>query len=125
MCVYMYTYSYVHTYIHTYIHTYMHIYIHTFSNMCFTSYVHTYIIHHTSYIIGCGYCHSTLTCLDGTVEGPTNGTPCPSWFFKDTDCPVIPNCESSLTCSTCALQSECAWCASDNICTTISDSFSR
>ena len=124
MYVCIYVYIFIRTYIHTYIHTHIHAYIHTHLQQHVFYFIRTHI-HHTSYIIGCGYCHSTLTCLDGTVEGPTNGTPCPSWFFKDTDCPVIPNCESSLTCSTCALQSECAWCASDNICTTISDSFSR
>ena len=35
----------------------------------------------------CGFCQSTLQCLNGTVEGPLNGIPCPSWSFSSDSCP--------------------------------------
>ena len=53
---------------------------------------------------GCGFCLSTLTCMKGTNEGPSNGVPCPSWTFSQETCPETPNCEASTTCSSCAVQ---------------------
>jgi hypothetical protein len=32
---------------------------------------------------GCGFCLSTLRCLDGGEEGPSDGSPCPNWLFSD------------------------------------------
>ena len=31
---------------------------------------------------GCGFCQSTLQCLDGTLNGPSNGFPCPTWMYS-------------------------------------------
>ena len=36
---------------------------------------------------GCGYCLSTLQCVDGTAIGPSDGSPCPSWIFEAGVCP--------------------------------------
>lgn len=36
---------------------------------------------------GCGYCLSTLQCVDGTSIGPSDGSPCPSWIFEADVCP--------------------------------------
>lgn len=36
---------------------------------------------------GCGYCLSTLQCIDGTSFGPLDGSPCPSWITEVTICP--------------------------------------
>ena len=36
---------------------------------------------------GCGYCLSTLRCMDGDHEGPLDGSPCPSWIVDDAGCP--------------------------------------
>ena len=38
---------------------------------------------------------------------------------------VPPDCQGYSNCLTCAVQSQCAWCASDNVCLTIQDAFSR
>ena len=38
---------------------------------------------------------------------------------------VIPNCNDYIDCNTCARLEECAWCASENVCTTISEAFSK
>jgi hypothetical protein len=89
----------------------------------------------------CGYCLSTLQCLEGTESGPLNQSPCPSWSFQETGCPgidnftlifldllllsVVPNCEDYVECGTCAKMDSCAWCASENVCTTISKAFSK
>jgi hypothetical protein len=75
--------------------------------------------------IGCGFCESTLQCLDGTATGPSNSSPCASWSFEKNSCPAVPNCEEYFDCSGCASQDQCAWCASENLCTTISEAFSR
>jgi hypothetical protein len=75
--------------------------------------------------IGCGFCESTLQCLNGTASGPSDGKACPSWSFGLDSCPAVPNCEDYIDCSGCAMQDQCAWCASESICTTISDAFSR
>ena len=72
----------------------------------------------------CGFCLSTLQCLEGTDVGPLDGIPCPSWTFQKETCPLIPTCDAS-DCHTCALKDECAWCASENLCTTISEAFSK
>ena len=73
----------------------------------------------------CGYCMSTLQCMEGTSLGPSNGTPCPSWTFDGSICPNVPNCKDYSDCGSCAKMEECAWCASEEICTTVSDAFSR
>ncbi|CAN0162239.1 unnamed protein product, partial [Hapterophycus canaliculatus] len=36
---------------------------------------------------GCGYCLSTLQCVDGTSIGPSDGSPCPSWISEPDVCP--------------------------------------
>lgn len=36
---------------------------------------------------GCGYCLSTLQCVDGTESGPSDGSPCPSWISEPDVCP--------------------------------------
>lgn len=36
---------------------------------------------------GCGYCLSTLQCVDGTASGPSDGSPCPSWISEPDVCP--------------------------------------
>lgn len=38
---------------------------------------------------------------------------------------AVPNCQDYLDCESCAVQDECAWCASENVCTTQADAFSR
>lgn len=35
----------------------------------------------------CGFCQSTLQCLNGTIDGPVNGVPCPMWSFSSDSCP--------------------------------------
>ncbi len=35
----------------------------------------------------CGFCVSTLKCIDGLESGPTDGSPCPAWSFGGSDCP--------------------------------------
>lgn len=72
-------------------------------------------------VSGCGYCLSTLTCLDGTVDGPSDGSPCPNWLTQASGCPVIPSCSVFTTCGDCASANDCAWCSSQNSCMTISD----
>lgn len=73
----------------------------------------------------CGYCMSTLQCSEGTSLGPSNGSPCPSWTFDGSTCPSVPNCKDYSDCGSCARMEECAWCASEDVCTTVSDAFSR
>ena len=29
---------------------------------------------------GCGYCLSTLRCVEGSAVGPSDGSPCPNWY---------------------------------------------
>lgn len=74
---------------------------------------------------GCGFCESSLQCLDGTELGPSGNMPCLSWSFQEISCPVAPNCQDYLDCSACASQDQCAWCASDTSCSTISEAFSK
>lgn len=35
----------------------------------------------------CGFCLSTLQCVDGDVDGPADGAPCPDWTHVPVDCP--------------------------------------
>ena len=74
---------------------------------------------------GCGYCLSTLTCLDGTADGPSDGSPCPNWLSEPNSCPVIPTCNVFTNCGDCAGAADCAWCSSQNTCMTISDVYSH
>lgn len=88
----------------------------------------------------CGYCLSTLQCVRGTVDGPLEKSyPCPSWTFVQDGCTgknntifnkskislEVPNCGGFLDCGSCAQKEACAWCASENVCVTISEAFSR
>lgn len=36
---------------------------------------------------GCGFCMSSLQCLEGNDNGPINGLPCSSWSFSNITCP--------------------------------------
>ena len=36
---------------------------------------------------GCGFCVSTLECSTGDPIGPSNGLPCPEWYFDQGSCP--------------------------------------
>lgn len=40
-------------------------------------------------------------------------------------CPVIPQCQEYDHCSTCVEVEDCAWCASENKCMTVSDIFGQ
>jgi hypothetical protein len=73
---------------------------------------------------GCGYCLSTLRCVDGGNQGPTDGSPCPNWVHENGQCPEVPACSSHSECSACAAMEDCAWCASDKKCMTVGDVFS-
>ena len=66
---------------------------------------------------------STLRCLDGTADGPADGSPCPNWLSSESDCPAIPRCEDYNECTSCAETDDCAWCASEQRCMTVSDAF--
>ncbi len=72
---------------------------------------------------GCGYCFSTLRCIEGTQSGPLDGSPCPEWLFSENECPVVPECHGYLKCNECAAVDDCAWCASQGKCMTISETF--
>lgn len=37
----------------------------------------------------CGYCLSTLQCVEGTEVGPLDRSPCPQWIFAAQSCPSI------------------------------------
>ena len=36
---------------------------------------------------GCGYCLSTLNCVEGSSDGPLDRSPCPTWLYNETLCP--------------------------------------
>lgn len=76
-------------------------------------------------INNCGYCQSSLQCLAGTLNGPLDGSPCPMWSFTNDTCPTVPNCNDYNDCNGCAVHEQCAWCASENVCTTIADAFTK
>lgn len=73
---------------------------------------------------GCGFCLSTLRCMEGTESGPSSDMPCPTWAFDQTACPIIPDCDIQGDCGSCAVTSGCTWCASQSRCATTSDAFS-
>jgi hypothetical protein len=92
----------------------------------------------------CGFCLSSFQCLSGTESGPSNNSPCPDWTFKNSSCPcnislkyiIVGNfyliifsapsgCNDYVDCYNCANQEACAWCASDNTCTSLSTAFGR
>ena len=73
---------------------------------------------------GCGYCLSTLQCVEGSSTGPADGLPCPSWLTSSGECPVVPTCDEHLNCNACAGDFECAWCASKGLCMVMSEIFS-
>jgi hypothetical protein len=35
----------------------------------------------------CGFCFSTMECMTGSTNGPSNGLPCPQWHFDENSCP--------------------------------------
>ena len=75
---------------------------------------------------GCGYCLSTLRCVEGDAAGPSDGSPCPSWVHGDaTSCPAVPSCAGHTSCAACAAVEDCAWCGSEKKCLTVSDVFSQ
>lgn len=37
----------------------------------------------------CGYCLSTLQCVEGNAAGPLDKSPCPSWSYASDGCPGI------------------------------------
>ncbi|CAM9298518.1 unnamed protein product, partial [Phaeothamnion confervicola] len=74
-------------------------------------------------VAGCGYCLSTLQCLEGTISGPGGGAPCPNWLADDEACPGVPHCDEYEGCDACAGDDACAWCASAGVCLTVSDIF--
>lgn len=63
-------------------------------------------------------------CLEGDENGPFEDIPCPSWNYATEQCPIIPNCIEYNNCGSCANQESCAWCASSNVCMTVSEAFS-
>ena len=71
----------------------------------------------------CGFCLSTLQCLEGRVDGPSNGLPCSYWLATTAECPEIPQCEQLTTCGACVDMDDCAWCASEQRCLTVSEIF--
>jgi len=76
-------------------------------------------------IDGCGYCLSTLTCSEGSIFGPSDGSPCPNWATSSERCPTIPSCDLHTSCSSCAKATECAWCPSIEQCLILSDIYAR
>ena len=38
---------------------------------------------------GCGFCQSTLQCMNGTSYGPNNGFPCAVWTYSTDKCRVF------------------------------------
>ena len=71
----------------------------------------------------CGFCLSTLQCLEGDFDGPSNGSPCNYWLTSTGECPEIPQCEQLSTCGACVDMEDCAWCASEQRCLTVSEIF--
>ena len=76
---------------------------------------------------GCGFCLSSLMCIQGDSLGPSDGSPCPSWVSNnnDAECPQEPTCNERETCDACAAVEDCAWCASESKCMTVSDVFTK
>ena len=70
---------------------------------------------------GCGYCLSTLRCV--SKDKKKRGTPCPQLIDAKADCPVRPTCSNFKSCGDCAASEECAWCASENRCTSVAEIF--
>ena len=71
----------------------------------------------------CGFCLSTLQCLEGEGDGPASGLPCNYWLTSTVECPEIPQCEQLSTCGVCVDMDDCAWCASEQRCLTVSEIF--
>jgi len=61
----------------------------------------------------CGFCETSATCLDGTINGPTNGMNCTNWLFDS--CPQVP-CEEYTNCKSCIGDEFCGWCATTGLC---------
>ena len=71
----------------------------------------------------CGFCLSTLQCLERGNDGPSSGLPCNYWLTGAEECPEIPQCEELSSCGVCVDMDGCAWCASEQRCLTISEIF--
>ena len=71
----------------------------------------------------CGFCLSTLQCLEGGGDGPASGLPCSYWLASTGECPEIPQCAQLNTCGACVDMNDCAWCASEQRCLTVSEIF--
>ena len=71
----------------------------------------------------CGFCLSTLQCLEQGSNGPSNGLPCNYWLTAAEDCPEVPQCEQLSSCGVCVDMDGCAWCASEQRCLTVSEIF--
>jgi len=72
----------------------------------------------------CGFCLSTLQCLErGSNDGPSSEFPCNYWLTSAEDCPEIPQCEQLSSCGVCVDMDDCAWCASEQRCLTVSEIF--
>ena len=76
---------------------------------------------------GCGFCLSSLLCMQGDGLGPTDGSPCPNWVPQGNTeiCPQEPTCSELNDCNNCAVVDDCAWCASANRCMTVSEVFAK
>ena len=74
--------------------------------------------------VNCGFCHSSLLCMEGDEIGPLDSTPCADWLFSQGECPVGPGCMNLSNCSSCAASEDCAWCAAGNKCITVTEVFS-
>ena len=73
----------------------------------------------------CGFCLSTLQCMERGSDGPLSGLPCNYWLTAAAECPEIPQCEQLSSCGVCVDMEGCAWCASEQRCLTVSEIFSQ
>ena len=71
----------------------------------------------------CGFCLSTLQCMERGSNGPLSGLPCNYWLTAAAECPEIPQCEQLSSCGVCVDMEGCAWCASEQRCLTVSEIF--
>jgi len=88
---------------------------------------------------GCVFCESSLSCIAGNASGPsvaalgddgdgdgyTAAMMCISWVKQADSCPKVPDCGQFYDCGSCASREGCAWCGSENACTTTSDALAR
>ena len=62
----------------------------------------------------CGWCASTSTCSQGSVNGPTSGS-CANWDWQLSECPGSCNYDNCYSCTTTG-KGTCGWCKSYNQC---------